>query len=123
MGKCKILIIDDESDITETLSYMLQARNFDVVTANSGQEGLDKVKRDRPDLILLDIMMPEMDGYKVCNKLKQDKDTKNLPVIMLTAKGEADSVIKYYNSGANDYILKPFSLSTLISRINDCLLV
>ena len=123
MGKCKILIIDDESDITETLSYMLQARNFDVVTANSGQEGLDKVKRDRPDLILLDIMMPEMDGYKVCNKLKQDKDTKNLPVIMLTSKGEADSVIKYYNSGANDYILKPFSLSTLISRINDCLLV
>ena len=123
MGKCKILIIDDESDITETLSYMLQARNFDVVTANSGQEGLDKVKRDRPDLILLDIMMPEMDGYKVCNKLKHDKDTKNLPIIMLTAKGEADSVIKSYDSGANDYVVKPFSLSTLISRINDCLLV
>jgi DNA-binding response OmpR family regulator len=123
MGKCKILIIDDEADITETLSFMLQARNFDVITANSGQEGLDKVKKDHPDLILLDIMMPEMDGYKVCNKLKQDKETKNLPIIMLTAKGEADSVIKYYNSGANDYVVKPFSLSTLISRINDCLSV
>ncbi|MGB9597419.1 MAG: response regulator transcription factor [Candidatus Poribacteria bacterium] len=121
MGKRKILIVDDEADITDTLSFMLQARNFDVVTANNGKEGLAKVKKEHPDLVILDISMPEMDGYNVCNKLRQDNETKDIPIIMLTAKGETEAVIKSYESGANDYVVKPFNLSTLISRINNCL--
>ncbi len=121
MGKHKILIVDDEVDITDTLSYMLQARNFEVITANNGKDGLAKVKKEHPDLVILEITMPEMERYNVCNKLRQDSETKDIPVIMLTAKGETDAVIKSYESGANDYVVKPFNLSTLISRINNCL--
>ena len=92
MGKEKILIIDDEPDIVETLTLMLQARNYDVVTAMDGTEGLAKVKTERPDLTLLDIMMPGMSGYDVCQKLKESNDTKKMPVIMLTAKGENEAI-------------------------------
>jgi DNA-binding response OmpR family regulator len=118
MSRYKILIVDDEPDIVETLSFMLQARNFDVVTASDGLEGLAKIKSERPDLALLDIMMPGMDGYDVCVKLKTDKETKNIPVIMLTARGENESVIRAHKSGADDYIVKPFSLPTLVNKLN-----
>lgn len=118
MKKGKILIIDDEPDIIETVSYMLQARNFSVVTAIDGFDGIEQAKVHKPDLILLDIMMPGMDGYETCLKLKSDKDTKNIPVIMFTAKGESESVLKAHKSGANDYIVKPFSLPTLLNKIN-----
>jgi DNA-binding response OmpR family regulator len=121
MGKGRILIIDDEPDIVETLTFMLEARNYDVITAFDGQEGLVKVKTENPDLALLDIMMPAMDAYDVCSKIKSDKDTKKLPVIMLTAKGEGDAVIKAHKSGADDYIVKPFSLPTLVSKLNKLL--
>jgi len=121
MGKSKILIVDDEPDIIETVSFMLQARNFDVITASDGLEGLSKVRSERPDLTLLDIMMPGMDGYEVCIKLKKDKDTKNMPVIMLTAKGENEAVTMAHRSGADDYIVKPFSLPTLINKLNNLL--
>jgi DNA-binding response OmpR family regulator len=121
MGKGRILIIDDEPDIVETLTFMLKARNYDVITAFDGQEGLVKVKTENPDLALLDIMMPGIDGYDVCSKIKSDKDTKKLPVIMLTAKGEGDAVIKAHKSGADDYIVKPFSLPTLVSKLNKLL--
>ena len=122
MGKSKILVIDDEADIVETIVFMLQARNFDVVTASDGFEGLIKVKSEHPDLTLLDIMMPGMDGYTVCIKLKNDKDTKNMPVIMLTAKGENEAVIRAHKSGADDYIVKPFSLPTLLGKLNKLLI-
>lgn len=118
MGKGKILIIDDEPDIIETVSYILQARNFSVFTAIDGFDGIEQAKVYKPDLILLDIMMPGIDGYETCLKLKSDKDTKNIPVIMFTAKGESESVLKAHKSGANDYIVKPFSLPTLLNKIN-----
>lgn len=118
MPKYKILIVDDEPDIVETLSFMLQARNFDVVTASDGLEALSKVKSERPDLVLLDIMMPGMDGYEVCIKLKTDKETKNIPVVMLTARGENEAVIRAHKAGANDYIVKPFTLPTLVNKLN-----
>jgi two-component system, OmpR family, alkaline phosphatase synthesis response regulator PhoP len=118
MGKSKILVVDDEPDIVETLAFMLQARNFDVITASGGLEGLAKVRSEHPDLTLLDIMMPGMDGYDVCIKLKKDKDTQNMPVIMLTAKGENEAVIRAHKSGADDYIVKPFNLPTLVSKLN-----
>lgn len=122
MGKGKVLIIDDEPDIVETLTFMLEARNYDVVTAFDGAEGLVKVKTEKPDVALLDIMMPGMDGYTVCNKLKSNKDTKSLPIIMLTAKGENEAVLKAHKSGADDYIVKPFSLPTLVSKLNKLLI-
>ncbi len=121
MPRHKILIVDDEPDIVETLSFMLQARNFDVVTASDGLEALSKVKSEHPDLVLLDIMMPGMDGYDVCVKLKTDKETKNIPVVMLTARGENEAVIRAHKSGANDYIVKPFTLPTLINKLNKLL--
>lgn len=121
MGKSKILVVDDEPDIVETVSFMLQARNFDVITASDGLEGLAKVRSEHPDLTLLDIMMPGMDGYDVCIKLKKDKDTMNMPVIMLTAKGENEAVMRAHKSGADDYIVKPFSLPTLVSKLNKLL--
>ena len=121
MEKSKILVVDDEPDIVETVSFMLQARNFDVITASDGLEGLAKVRTENPDLILLDIMMPVMDGYEVCIKLKKDKDTQSIPVIMLTARGENEAVIRAHKSGADDYIVKPFSLPTLVSKLNKLL--
>jgi DNA-binding response OmpR family regulator len=121
MGKEKILIIDDEPDIVETLTLMLQARNYDVVTAMDGTEGLAKVKTERPDITLLDIMMPGMSGYDVCQKLKTSNDTKKMPVIMLTAKGENEAVMKARKAGADDYIVKPFNLPTLVNKVNKLL--
>jgi DNA-binding response OmpR family regulator len=122
MGKEKILIIDDEPDFVETLTLMLQARNYDVVTALDGTEGLSKARTEHPDLTILDIMMPGMNGYEVCQKLKTSNDTKNMPVIMLTAKGEKASVIQARKAKADDYIVKPFNLPTLINKVSKLLL-
>jgi DNA-binding response OmpR family regulator len=121
MGKDKILIIDDEPDFVETLTLMLQARNYDVVTALDGAEGLSKVRTEHPDLTILDIMMPGMNGYEVCQKLKTSNDTKSMPVIILTAKGERESVIKARKVKADDYIVKPFNLPTLINKVSKLL--
>lgn len=117
MPKNTILVIDDEADILETVTFMLQARNYLVISALSGNEGIERAKKDHPDLIFLDIMMPGMDGYEVCMKLKSDRATKNIPVVMLTAKGESEAVLKAHSLGANDYVVKPFSLPTLLSKL------
>jgi len=117
MPKGKILIIDDEKDIVDTLIIMLQARDYAVASALDGQEGLDKAKSERPNIILLDIMMPGTDGYSVCMKLKSDKDTKNIPIVIVTARAERDSVIKCHNLGVSDFIVKPFNLPTLLGKL------
>ncbi|HGJ64773.1 TPA: response regulator [bacterium] len=114
----KILIIDDEPDVIETLEFMLKARGFEIISASDGLSGLSRAKTDNPDLILLDIMMPGMDGYEVCSKLKRETATKNIPIIMLTAKGESDAVLSAHKSGANDYIVKPYNLPTLLAKLN-----
>ena len=117
MSKSRILLVDDEPDIVETVSFMLQSRNYQVSIASGGQEGLEKAKNEHPDLLLLDIMMPDLDGYDVCMKLKADEDTKDIPIIMLTAKGESEAVLKSHSLGADDYVVKPFSLPTLLSKL------
>jgi len=117
MPKNRILLVDDEPDIVETAAFMLQTRNYLVSTASGGLEGIEKAKNERPDLILLDIMMPEVDGYDVCMRLKADEDTRHIPIIMLTAKGESEAVLKSYGLGANDYIVKPFSLPSLLGKL------
>jgi len=118
MAKVKILVIDDEADIVDTVSFMLRSRGYDVVTASDGGEGLTKAMLEHPDLILLDIIMPVMDGFEVCLKMKRDKEASKVPVIMFTARGDNDAVVKAKNVGADDYIVKPFNLPTLVTKIN-----
>ncbi len=117
MSRSRILLVDDEPDIVETVSFMLQSRNYQVSVASGGQEGIEKAREEHPDLLLLDIMMPDIDGYDVCMKLKGDADTKDIPIIMLTAKGESEAVLKSHSLGADDYVVKPFSLPTLLSKL------
>jgi len=121
MAKSKILIIDDERDIVDTLTLMLQARDYTVISALDGLEGLEKAKSERPNLILLDIMMPGMDGYNVCMKLKSDRETKNIPVVIVSDKAERDSIVKCHTIGANDFIVKPFTLPTLLGKLGKLL--
>ena len=117
MPKSKILIIDDERDIVDTLILMLQARDYSVSSAKDGQEGLVKAKNERPNLILLDIMADGVDGHNVCMKLKSDRDTKNIPVVIISGKVERDSIIRCHNLGVNDFIAKPFNLPTLLGKL------
>jgi len=117
MAKTKVLIIDNEADIVNTLSFMLQARNYLVMVTADPQEGIEKAKVERPDLILFDIMTSGNDGYNVCMRLKSDKDTRNIPLIIITAKGERESIIRCHSCGINDYIVKPFNLATLLGKM------
>ena len=117
MSKNRILLVDDEPDIVETVSFMLQSHNYLVSVASGGQEGMEKAKNEQPDLLLLDIMMPDIDGYDVCMKLKSEDETKDIPIIMLTAKGESEAVLRSHRLGADDYVVKPFSLPTLLSKM------
>jgi sigma-B regulation protein RsbU (phosphoserine phosphatase) len=113
----KILVIDDEFDILELVKLNLTADGFEVITASSGKEGWEKVKQETPDLILLDLMMPQMDGYEVMKKLNSDETFSSIPVIMLTALSKVDDKIKGLDAGADDYITKPFDLSELTARV------
>lgn len=116
--KKKIMVVDDEEDITKLVQLMLEIEGFEVVAAHSGQEALDKVCDEMPDLILLDIMMPEMDGWEVYRRLKQDKRTTDIPVAMLTAKTTPlDINIGLHVAKADDYITKPFERKDLLERI------
>jgi DNA-binding response OmpR family regulator len=117
MSKATILAIDDEKDLIELVRYNLEKEGFDVVPAMDGESGLQVALHHRPDVILLDLMLPGMDGLEVCRLLRADPRTKGIPLIMLTAKaGEADRVIGL-ELGADDYVTKPFSPRELVARI------
>lgn len=113
----KILIIDDELHIVELLKYNLEANGYKVIFSLNGREGLMIANEKSPDLILLDVMLPELDGFDVCKELKRNKETQTVPIIMLTAKGEEFDKILGLELGADDYITKPFSVRELIARI------
>ncbi len=119
--RSKILIVDDEIDTLLPLKRSLEVENYLVEGASNGHEALMKVKNDVPDLILLDLMMPEMDGYEVCTRLKNDEMTKNIPIIMLTAKDAVRDKVKGLDIGADDYVTKPFNLNELKARIKSAL--
>ncbi|APD07517.1 DNA-binding response regulator MtrA [Flavobacteriaceae bacterium UJ101] len=118
MKKSKILLVDDEPDILEFLSYNLNKEGFHVVTAHNGEEGLKKAKIEKPDLILLDVMMPKMDGIETCAEIKKVEALKNTLVVFLTARTEDFSQLAGYDAGADDYITKPIKPKILISKIN-----
>lgn len=119
MGKGKVLVVDDEVYILHILDFSLGAEGFEVLTANNGELGIEKAKQEKPDLIVLDIMMPVLDGYETCRRLKQEAETKDIPVVLLTAKGRDVDKRLGYEVGAVDYIVKPFSPSRLIERIEE----
>lgn len=115
--KEKILIVDDEKDIVKMLDYNLKKEGFRTVAASEGEGALDKAAREHPDLILLDLMLPEVDGLDVCKTLKKEPKTAGIPVIMLTAKTQESDKIVGLELGADDYVTKPFSPRELIARI------
>jgi len=117
MASEKILIIDDELHIVELIKYNLEMNGYKVYYALNGNDGINIAYEKKPDLILLDIMLPEIDGFEVCKKIKRDDELANIPIIMLTAKGEEFDKILGLELGADDYITKPFSVRELIARI------
>lgn len=117
MGKKKILLVDDERDIVTLVTPRLVANKYDVVTAFDGEEALAKVKEEKPDLIILDVMLPKMDGYKVCNLLKTDSKYKKIPIIMFTARAQDNNIKVGKDSGADAYVIKPFDSAILIEQI------
>lgn len=117
MSKGKILVVDDEVYIVHILDFSLGMEGYEVVTALDGEEALAKVKSEKPDLIVLDIMMPKLDGYETCRILKSDPEAKHIPVILLSAKGRNVDQQMGFQVGADDYITKPFSPRKLVERI------
>jgi signal transduction histidine kinase len=121
--KSKILIVDDAVDTVELLKKRFHSEGYDTAEANDGEEALQKVEQYHPDLIVLDVMMPKLDGYEVCRRLKADENTKYVPVLMLTAKGEVENKIKGLEIGADDYLPKPFDYKELSARVKSLLTI
>jgi len=121
MAKGKILVVDDEVNITQILEFSIGAEGYEVITAANGEEAIDKARREQPDLIILDVMMPKIDGYEACRILKANPLTKGIPVVLLTAKGRDIDKRLGYEVGATDYIIKPFSPNKLVDRIHELL--
>jgi len=117
MPREHILVVEDEADIRELVRYNLEREGYVVHQAGSGEEALRFIRSRKPDVILLDLMLPEIDGLEVCRRLKNDQDCRHIPVIMLTAKGEESDVVAGLELGADDYVTKPFSTRVLIARI------
>jgi DNA-binding response OmpR family regulator len=116
--KKKILVVDDEDDILHFLELVLREKGYQVITATGGHEALTQAQIERPDLVLLDIMMPQMDGWEVLKLLRVDEETAHIPVAMLSARTEAKDRVQGLQEGAVDYICKPFSLQELLGKID-----
>ena len=118
MAKGRILVVDDEIYIVHILDFSLGMEGYEVLTALDGEQALEKARAEKPDLIVLDIMMPKLDGYETCKRLKADPEVKDVPVILLSAKGRNVDQKVGFEVGADDYITKPFSPRKLVERIN-----
>jgi DNA-binding response OmpR family regulator len=124
MGRKKILLVDDDTDFVEATKIILESKSYDVAVAYDGKEGMKKVETEQPDLIILDVMMPEIDGYEVCAKLKSNPVYRHIPILLLTAVGEAIPTTKYTKEmgmklEADDYIPKPVESVELIERVEN----
>jgi len=118
MAKGRILVVDDEVYIVHILDFSLGMEGYEVITALDGEQALEKARAEQPDLIVLDVMMPKLDGYETCRILKADDATRNIPIILLSAKGRNADQKVGFDVGADDYITKPFSPRKLVERIN-----
>ncbi len=117
----KILIVDDEPHILRSLGFVLKRAGYQVMEARSGIEALQIAQEQQPDIVFLDIMMPELDGYEVCRRLREDPNLADTRVVMLTAKGEEADRRRGYEAGAHDYMTKPFSPSRAVARVEEML--
>ena len=116
-----ILLVDDDEDLIQALQFSLHRENYNVIKSLNGAEAITKSLDVLPDIILLDIMMPNLDGLTSCRAIKTMKQTKNIPVIMLTAKGDTETIRAAFKAGANDYIVKPFGIDKVLNKIEEFL--
>jgi two-component system alkaline phosphatase synthesis response regulator PhoP len=117
----KILVVEDEAELTNAIQIRLEQAGYEVLIAYDGKEGLEKAREENPDLIVLDLMLPKMDGYKVCRMLKFDAKYKKIPVVMLTARAQEKDESLGYEVGADVFITKPFKYQVLLSKIRELL--
>ncbi|TVQ06767.1 MAG: response regulator [Balneolaceae bacterium] len=117
MSKQTILVVDDELDLLDLIEYNLRKEGFEVLKAENGRDGIQIAREIKPDLVLLDIMMPQMDGIEVCDRMREDPELKQIPIIFLTARSDEKTEVEGLNKGADDFITKPISTTKLISRI------
>ena len=117
----RIVLAEDEPQIAKLVKFKLEKEGFEITWKDNGGDALDTIKQTRPDLVILDVMMPVMDGYHVLKKVKEDPELKHIPVIMLTAKGQERDVVKGFDLGSEDYIVKPFRPAELVARIKKIL--
>ena len=121
MAKKKILLVDDEEELVDMVRMRLEAAGYDVLSAADGQAGLDAARRERPDLIVLDVMLPKMDGYEVCAELKKDGRCSSIPVLFFTAKAQEEDMKLGREAGGDGYLTKPFDPQAFISKIRKML--
>jgi len=117
MSSKKILIVDDEVDLVETVRFPLEMEGYHVLVSYNGEDALNQARKETPDLILLDLMLPKLDGYKVCRLLKFDDRYKHIPILMLTAKTQEKDKALGMETGANEYITKPFEMDDLLKKV------
>jgi len=117
MNSKKILIVDDEVDLVETVRFSLETEGYQVLVSYNGEDALNQARKESPDLILLDLMLPKLDGYKVCRLLKFDDRYKHIPILMLTAKTQEKDMALGMETGANEYITKPFEMDDLLKKV------
>ena len=116
-----VLIADDEKNILISLAYLMKREGYNVIVAHDGQEAVDAIFREHPDLVLLDVMMPKKTGFDVCQEVRANPDFKEMIIIMLTAKGRDTDIAKGMAMGANDYVIKPFSTRELAEKVRNML--
>ena len=121
MAGKKVLLVDDEVDFIDVVRVRLEANNFEVIVAYDGEAALEKVKEDKPDIIILDVMMPKINGFEVCRMLKFDDNYKAIPIIILSALGQQFDREKAVQCGADAYFIKPFDLNLLVTKIESML--
>ncbi len=119
--KLRILLVDDEPSIVKMVSKRLETEGFEVTVAMDGQEGLEKVKALGPDLVVLDLMLPKLDGYKVCRLLKFDDRTRSIPILIFTARSQVENATLATECGADAYLTKPFTAPVLLAKIRELL--
>ena len=120
MGKKKILVVDDSRTALFMVTTILRKERYELVTASDGEQALEMAASERPDLILMDVIMPRKTGFEACRELKGRADTRDIPIILVTTRGDGEHVEAGYSSGCNDYVTKPLNSVELLAKIRDC---